>query len=237
MRAAVLDVAGSELLVTYERGRVVARLPRIAMLPAWSLDVDGVVRALTPARDGVLVELEDGDAYRVDARSAEVVSLPGLGLDWRASADLLAGATRGEPTPPATMPVPAVSIPKPRPLRDSPENPPSIATPWPVPPVPGPPAWQLTLFELTGAPRARNDYALAPPVALARPRGSAGSPIIAASGPGLRELLVIDARQGDPLRRVKLPPDAPAGALFGTVVDGKPVAGVVLANPLRVVLF
>jgi hypothetical protein len=28
-----------------------------------------------------------------------------------------------------------------------------------------------------------------------------------------------------------------SGAWFGTVVDGKPVAGVVVANPLRLVLF
>ena len=54
---------------------------------------------------------------------------------------------------------------------------------------------------------------------------------------GTREVLVIDPRTGDPLRRVVLPADAPAGALFSTIVDGSPVAGVVLAGPLRVALY
>jgi len=52
-----------------------------------------------------------------------------------------------------------------------------------------------------------------------------------------RELIVLDPRTGDPLRRVALPIDAPAGVAFSTVVDGTPVAGTVLASPLRIVLF
>jgi hypothetical protein len=38
-------------------------------------------------------------------------------------------------------------------------------------------------------------------------------------------------------RAVALPDDAAPGAVFGTVVDGAPVAGVLLDVPLRVVLF
>jgi len=109
---------------------------------------------------------------------------------------------------------------------------PSPGLPWTVPPA-GPAAWQMTLYELAGGLRARNDYALAFPVKPAA-RGAAGSPIVAVYGPGLREALVIDARRGDPVRRIQLADDARA---FSTVVDGKPVAGVVLVNPLRVVLF
>jgi hypothetical protein len=96
-------------------------------------------------------------------------------------------------------------------------------------------SWQYTLYELTGALRARNDYALAPPVAPAAARGPGDSPLVVAYGPGLRELLVIDPRRGDPVRRVRLPDEA--SPAFSTIIDGKPVAGVVLAKPLRLVLF
>ena len=44
-------------------------------------------------------------------------------------------------------------------------------------------------------------------------------------------------KTGDPLRRVTLPEGAPPGLVFGTILDGKPVAGTVLAQPLRIVLF
>ena len=105
-------------------------------------------------------------------------------------------------------------------------------------PIQPPPAlgnsWQLTLYELTGALRARNDYALAAPIAPATARGPIGSPLVVASGPGLREVLVLDPRTGDPQRRIVLPQD---GLVFATIVDGTPVAGVVLAAPLRAVLF
>jgi hypothetical protein len=234
VRAAALDVAGTPVLVTFERGQLIARLPRAAMLPAWSLAVDGVVARLSPAGDGVLVELEDGDAYRVDARTGKAVALPGLGLTWRAAGDLVLGGAPGEPTPPAVMPVPPRVIAKPRPLHESPENPAPIGTPWPVPPQLGPEAWQLTLYELSGALRARNDYSVDGAV-LGAPRGPLGSPIVVPFG-RRDEALVIDAARGDPVRRVHLAVGE-SGAWFATVVDGKPVAGVVLANPLRLVLF
>jgi hypothetical protein len=232
MRAAAIDVAGTTLVVAYERGHVLARLPRARLVPVWSIAVDGVVRGVSPAGEGVLVELEDGDAFRIDARSGEPVALPGLDLAWHAFGDVLAGEAPGEPIPPAQMPIPPKVIAKPVPLHDVPENPPPIGVPWTVPP-PGPAAWQVTLYEPAGGLRARNDYALAAPVKAAA-RGPAGSPLVALYGPALREALVIDAHRGDPVRRVQL---ADEGRAFATVVDGKPVAGVVLANPLRVVLF
>ncbi|MDQ3364438.1 MAG: hypothetical protein M3680_03325, partial [Myxococcota bacterium] len=113
---------------------------------------------------------------------------------------------------------------------------PRMWTPIPMP-APVGDSWQLTLYELTGGLRARNDYGLLPPIAPARERGPAGSPLVVASTPGLREVLVIDARQGNPLRRVLLAEDASPGLVFGTVVDGTPVAGAVLHAPLRVVVF
>jgi hypothetical protein len=108
----------------------------------------------------------------------------------------------------------------------------------PIPP--GPPlgdSFQLALYERTGGLRARNDYALFPPIVQAFGRGPAGSPLVVASGPGLRQVLVLDPRDGTPVKRVQLPEDSPARLVFGTVVDGTPVAGAVLASPLRVVLF
>src|SRR5262249_53350888 len=59
VRAAVVDIAGMTMVVTYEQGRVVARLPHVDMVPAWSIAVDGVVSELRAAGDGVLVVLED----------------------------------------------------------------------------------------------------------------------------------------------------------------------------------
>jgi hypothetical protein len=69
---------------------------------------------------------------------------------------------------------------------------------------------------------------------VARARGPAGSPVVIYAG---REVLAIDPRTGDPLRRVQLPEDAPIGLVFGTTVEGSPVAGAVLQSPLRVVVF
>ncbi|MEO7733428.1 MAG: hypothetical protein ABIY55_20870, partial [Kofleriaceae bacterium] len=81
-RVAVVALAEATLVVTVERGRVVARLGIGGLLPLWSIEVAGVVRALAASGDGVLVALEDGDAYRIDARTAAITALPGLGLAW-----------------------------------------------------------------------------------------------------------------------------------------------------------
>jgi hypothetical protein len=194
MRAVAVVVGEATYVTAYERGRLVARLPAAGMLPVWSLAVDGVVRALSPSEAGVLVELEDGDAYRVDLRTAAVAPIPGLGLAWRAPGDLVTGTAGGGPM-------------------------------------------QLSLYELSGALRARNDYALLPPIAYAFARGPATSPLVLASGPGLIDVLVLEPRDGTPLRRIRLPEAAAARLVFGTIVGGAPVAGVLLASPLRVVVF
>jgi len=214
VRAAAVALGETTYLVAYERGRIVARLPAAGLLPVWSLAVDGVVRAIAPSMDGVLVELEDGDAYRIELRTAGVTALPGLGLAWRAPGDLVTGHTAGGPIPPRP---PAGPIP----LYEA---------------APGD-SFQYALYELTGGLRARSDYALLPPIAPAFARGPAGSPLVVASGRGLREVLVIDPRDGTPLRRVQLPDDAASRLVFGTVVDGAPVAGALLPSPLRAVLF
>lgn len=108
-------------------------------------------------------------------------------------------------------------------------------------PIPPPPplgdSFQYSLFELTGGLRARNDYAITGAIVPAVVRGPTGSPLAITYGIGPREVLVLDPRSGDPLRRVALPDDAPHAGVFSTVIDGTPVAGVVLAQPLRIVLF
>ena len=233
VRAAVLDVDGMTMVATYEGGRVVGRLPGVAMVPAWSLAVDGVVTAIAAAGDGVLVSLEDGDAYRIDARTGEAVGVAGLDLVWRASGELVTGEAPGGPVPPAKLALPPAKpeVYKPTDL----EAAPAIATPWPPPP-PMRDSWQYTLYDASGGVRARNDYALEPPIAPESLRGRA-APLVIASGPRLHELLVIDPEHGDPLRRVTLPDDAPTGVAFSAIVDGQPVTGTILAAPLRVVVF
>jgi hypothetical protein len=240
VRVAIVALDDATLVVTAEHGRVVARIGN-ALLPVWSIAVAGVVRALATSGAGVLVALEDGDAYRIDARSAAIVALPGLGLTWRAAGDVVTGETPGGPIPAPAPPIPPPTVAQllRRPLqilRGEIDTPPPLSTPIAVPPPLGT-SWQLTLYELTGGLRVRNDYALAMPVEPPAPRGPAGSPLVVAYGPGRREVVVLDPRTGDPLRRVRLPDEVPSGAVFGTVVDGSPVAGALLASPLRVVLF
>jgi hypothetical protein len=227
VRAAALVAGETTYAVTYERGRLVARLPAAGLLPVWSLAVDGVVRAIAPSMDGVLVELDDGDAYRIDVRTAAVTALPGLGLAWSAPGDLVTGHTAGGPIP--APPPPAGPPPPPGPPPSAPARP-------PIPLYEGD-SLQLSLFELAGGLRARNDYALLQPIAPAFARGPAGSPLVVASGAGLREVLVLDPRDGAPLRRVQLPEEAARRLVFGTIVDGTPVAGALLPSPLRVVVF
>ncbi len=238
VRAVPLAVGGGAVLVTVERGRLVVRVPHVRMLPVWSIEVAGAVRALTAAGDGVLVALEDGDAYRVDVRGT-VAALPAVGLAWGAAGDVMTGVAPGGPIPPSPLPISKLPPPPlgPPPPPPPPTNfePPPIATPWPAPP-PMRASWQATLFELDGGVRVRNDYALAEPV-VAGPRGEAPSPLVVSDGSDQNEALVIDPRTGDPLRRVRMPDDATGALVFGAVVAGKPVAGAVLAAPLRVVLF
>jgi len=47
---------------------------------------------------------------------------------------------------------------------------------------------------------------------------------------------VIDSVRGDPLRRVALPAPA-AGGVFSTIVDDRVIVGMILAGPLRLVVF
>jgi len=248
LRVAAVAIGEATYAVTYERGRLVARLLAAGLLPVWSLAVDGVVRAIAPSVDGVLVELEDGDAYRIDVRTAAVTAMPGIGLAWAAPGDLVTGHAAGGPIPGPPPPAPTSAVAARRPSPGGAgapargpaagDRPPPQWTPIPA----GAPlgdSFQLTLFEQSGGLRARNDYPLLPPIEPAFARGPAGSPLVLAAGEGLREVLVLDPRDGAPRKRVQLPAEAGAARrlVFGTVVGGAPVAGVLLAAPLRAVLF
>ena len=227
VRVAPLALEGMELVIAYEHHRVVARLPRVRMLPVWSIEVAGVVATLERSGDGVLVALEDGDAYRLDGRTGAATPIPGLGLAWRATGDAITGEAPGGPVPPAVI-VPPAARPEVYVPTDL-EAAPAIATPWPAPP-PLPASWELTVYDQGGGVRARNDYAF---------DGRAGvregtAPFVYTSG---QEALVIDSVRGDPLRRVTLPASSATGRAFSTIVDGRAIVGMILAGPLRLVVF
>ena len=85
------DATELTLVIAVEDGRLVAHVPSAGMLPLWSVDVHGSVRALAPSSDGVLVELVDGDAYRVDARTGVARAVADVGLVWHADHELVTG--------------------------------------------------------------------------------------------------------------------------------------------------
>jgi hypothetical protein len=177
--------------------------------------------------------LVDGDAYRVAGRDASVTALPGLDLTWRGGLDVIVGETAGEPTPPVRMPVPPPIVAKRAERYEQPENPPPIATPWLVE-MRGSHAWQLAIHEPSGALLARADYAFG--VARLAAARAPLAPLVVLDSVA-RSAVVLDPRDGTPLRRVELARDVRASALFSTIVDDKPVAGVVLSDPLRIVTF
>lgn len=238
--AAAVAVGPATYVVAAERGSIVVRT--VAGWPLWSIAVAGTVRAIEPAGAGVLVALHDGDAYRIELPTGTVHAMPGLGLTWHGGAEIVVADTAGGPIPgkpvPPTRPLRVLQpILKKPPADEDPERP-RMWTPIPAPPPLGD-SLQVTIFELTGGVRTRNDYGLIDGL-LASTRGPAGSPVVLFAEPAAdraSDVLAIDPRTGDPLRRVQLPSDAPVTLVFGTIVDGTPVAGAVLQSPLRVVLF
>ena len=237
VRAALVTLGDATWLVAVERGRLVARLPHAALVPVWSRAIAGTVHAVTAAGDAVLVELDDGDAYRIAVPTGGVLPVAGLGLGWTAFADTLVGLTAGGPIPPADLrwlppppkPPPGGLRPPPPPKIEIESAPPIVLHPWPEPP-PLAPSIQLTFYEPTGGVRVRDDFGLRAPGAVAAVRGPAGSAIVLTDG---ADALVLDPASGDAVSRVALS----GGAPFSSVVDGKPVAGAIVGSPLRLVLF
>ncbi|MGE0550695.1 MAG: hypothetical protein AB7O24_08145 [Kofleriaceae bacterium] len=231
VRAALVAIDQVPIVIAYQRGRLVARWARAGLVALWSFEIDGSVSALSASATGVLVELEDGDAFRIDARTLAPYALPGLGVDWRAAGDLVTGEVLGGPIPAEPPPVPPEAAER----RPRDVERPAMATPI-TPPAPVGDSWQYALYELFGGLRARNDYAISPPIIHAA-RGPRGSLLAVTYGAGAQEVLVLDPRSGDPMRRVRMPAGGPTGPVFSTIVDGAPVTGAVLPAPLRIVLF
>ncbi len=239
--AAIVDTPEwGPLVIAAQHGALVARAADLDMRPVWTLAIDGVATAVHAAGDGVLVELEDGDAYRILARDGTVTGVPGIGLAWHASADLLAGITAGgplfgEPIPRTPGAAPAIHGAGHQLLAPADPELPNLWTPIPLPPIVGA-GQQLTIYDPGGGVRARAEYELGRSAAWA-PRGPAGSEIVLLGDapPGEeRVLLVIDPLTGAPTRSFGV---SATDIAFSTIVDGAPVSGVMVANPLRAVLF
>lgn len=245
VRAAAAVADDKTWLVSAERGRLVARLPAVDMMAVWSAPVHGQIAAIESAGDRVVVSLDDGDAYTVAAATGEIIALPAVGGRWRVGRELLAhesvgGPLFGEPIP---LPKPARPLPPLRPpvrkvVDDRNPDPPELWKPIAPPPIVGR-AWHLALYQLDGGFRVRNEYALGA-VQPTTARGPAGSPLVVAYAPDGENVhvLAIAPTTGDPLRQVRIAAStAEGGQTFATVVDGTPLAGIVLARPLRAVTF
>ena len=159
---------------------------------------------------------------------ARAIALPGLGLVWRAPGR--AGHRRGgRRADPAGADAHRRRRPPSRRRRRRRRR--SIRTRarrrsrcrWPPPP-PMADSWQLHALRAARRPARAQRLRARRGRSLRRRARPAGRPLVVPSGPGLREVLVIDPRHGDPVRRVHAARVAPRRA-FSTVVDGKPVAG------------
>ena len=227
-----------------ERGRVVARLARVGMVPAWSLAVAGVVRAIAPSARRRARRARG--RRRATGSTRAPASRPRCPASaWRGGRPATSSPARppGGPIPPSPMPAcrrrprpAAEAAPPAGDRRRRTTVPPPMSTPWPPPPPIGD-SWQLTRSTSSPAGYARATTTRSrAPIAPARPRARRAARSSSRTAPACARCSCIDPRTGDPLRRVA-PARRRAPDVFATIVDGKPVAGVVLAQPLRVVLF
>jgi hypothetical protein len=88
-RVLPIAVDGTDLIVTVERGALVARLVRAGMLPVWATAVRGAVVALGTAGDRLSVELASGELYLIDPASGAAVAASAWGQRWRPLGDLV----------------------------------------------------------------------------------------------------------------------------------------------------
>jgi len=99
-------------------------------------------------------------------------------------------------------------------------------------------AGRLHGYGLGGAPLFRSVYAVGGPLELAMLRGDgADTPVVLVSHRGEARALVVEPRRGTLTAVHVLPPRWVRGSVFSAIVDGRPVAGVVLQKPLGVQLF
>ena len=198
-RVVPVSLRGTDLVVAAERGAVVARLPRVGMLPVWAAAARGVVVALAPVGDRVAAELLDGELYLLDPGTGRAIAAGGWGRRWRAldGSDLVLA----EPAVPAGA------------------------------------EWSVFAYGADGAPRLALGLEVAPPWLVAARARDPRAPLALAYGPAARALAVVDPRTGQVAARYTLPTRAVPGSAFATVVDGRPVVGAILAQPLGAVVF
>jgi hypothetical protein len=198
-RVVPFDLDGTGVLIGLERGAVVARVPRAAMMPLWSVEVRGVVTAIASAGGRITVELASGELYLLDPRSGAATAAAGWARRWRpvGGSDLVLA----EPQLPAGE------------------------------------EWRLFGSGADGAPRFAAGLAVEPPWLVGARGRDPAAPLALAYGPAARFVAIVDPWSGQVRARVALPARAVPGAAFATVVDGMPVAGAVLSQPLAAVLF
>jgi hypothetical protein len=198
-RVVPVDLGGTGVLIGVERGAVVARVPRVGMMPIWASAVRGVVTSIASAGGRVTVELASGELYLLDPRTGAATAAAGWARRWRpvGGSDLVLA----EPQLPAGA------------------------------------EWRLFGYGADGAPRFAAGLAVEPPWLVGARGRDPASPLALSYGPAARQVAIVDPWSGQVRARVALPPRAVPGASFATVVDGTPVAGAVLSQPLAAVLF
>ncbi|MCE9571820.1 MAG: PQQ-like beta-propeller repeat protein, partial [Deltaproteobacteria bacterium] len=82
-RLAVMRVGAATLIISAERGAVVARIAGLG-LPVWAVRVRGLVTALEVAGDRVAVSLDSGELYLLDPKTGQGHPVGGLGAGWTA---------------------------------------------------------------------------------------------------------------------------------------------------------
>jgi outer membrane protein assembly factor BamB len=92
--AALLEAGGAVLLVGREGGAVVARWPLAAMIPLWSVNVDGEVEDVLSAGAGAVVALSSGEAYGLRGVDGAVSAVGGEAERWLSSGEGILGVTR-----------------------------------------------------------------------------------------------------------------------------------------------
>jgi len=96
---------------------------------------------------------------------------------------------------------------------------------------------RIAAFGTDGVARFRIALGGEPAPRLAGARGRDPRAPLVVGDAAARQAILLDPVSGLPLRRVALPEGADPDLLFATAVDGRPVAGAILAQPLAIALF
>lgn len=72
----LIEAGGTVLLVSVEGQDLVGRYPAAALVPLWSVTMNGVVRELAPLAGHALVQLHDGESYVLDGVDGAAAAMP-----------------------------------------------------------------------------------------------------------------------------------------------------------------